>query len=405
MQEWFLHSVPEVKELYSGFRAKRFHRSKRRAYAFFKEIRYIRSVVMIIILKYDELFTFENLLNAHYLARKGKRNKKDVIQFELNLSSNLWNLYDELNSRSYGISGYNHFDIYEPKKREIQALAYKDRIVQHVLCDSYLYPLLTNKFIYDNGACQKGKGTDFALDRLSIFFRQYYKENGNQGFILKADIRQFFPSIDHGVLKSMLRSIVIDSDILNLMFIIIDSYNADTGKGLPIGNQTSQLFALYYLDRMDRQVKERQHIKYYVRYMDDCILIHKDKDYLKYCLNRMKCVVEDELLLEFNEKTQIFPIKNGVEFLGFRFYVTNTGKVIRKLKTNSKKRFKRRLRKMKFEYSVGDRNLDDIRKTLPGYFGHLNRGHTYRLKKAALKDFVLINKGNNEEEFTNEEND
>ena len=125
------------------------------------------------IMNYDEIFTFENLYQAHLKARKCKRHKKDVIQFELNLSANLWQLYEDLHTRNYRVSGYNKFIIYEPKKREIQALEYKDRVVQHVLCDLYLYPLLTSKFIYDNGACQKNKGTDFAIDRLSLFFRKF----------------------------------------------------------------------------------------------------------------------------------------------------------------------------------------------------------------------------------------
>lgn len=124
------------------------------------------------------------------------------------------------------------------------------------LCDLYLYPLLTSKFIYDNGGCQKGKGTDFALNRFSGFLRDFFKQNKNDGYILKADICHFFPTIDHKVLKNRLSRIIIDKDIYNLVCGIIDSYNADTGKGIPMGNQTSQLFALYYLDQMDRLIQE-----------------------------------------------------------------------------------------------------------------------------------------------------
>ena len=149
-------------------------------------------------MNFNELFSFENLYNAHLKARRSKRNKKDVIEFELNLSGNLWDLYDTLKNGSYRVGGYHKFTIYEPKEREIQALQYRDRIVQHCLCDNYLYPLLTSRFIYDNGACQKGKGTDFALDRLSVFLRQYYKEHkSNEGYMLKADIHHYFPTEWH----------------------------------------------------------------------------------------------------------------------------------------------------------------------------------------------------------------
>lgn len=332
------------------------------------------------------------MYQAHLKARKCKRGKKDVVLFELNLSKNLWDLYDDLKNRTYKVHGYNKFTIYEPKKREIQALEYKDRIVQHVLCDLYLYPLLTSRFIYDNGACQKGKGTDFAIKRLNKFLVDYYKKNKICGYILKADVKHFFPSIDHKILKMKILKIVNDADIAALISEIIDSYNYDAGKGIPMGNQTSQLFALYYLDVLDRLVKERLHIKYYTRYMDDCILIHESKDYLKNCLNRMEEVLSEELYLEFNKKTQIFPIKNGVDFLGFHFYLTETGKVIRKLRQSTKKKYKKRMKKMKEDYNNGLIEYEKIEKTLPGFNGHLSRGHTYRLKKAVLRDFVLIKK-------------
>ena len=191
-------------------------------------------------------------------------------------------------------------------------------------------------------------------------------------------------------MKYKLRKIIDDNDIYDLAERIIDSYNADTGKGVPMGNQTSQLFALYYLDRLDRLIKEKLQIKYYVRYMDDCILIHEDKEYLKWCLRKMEECVEDELLLEFNSKTQIFPIKNGVDFLGFHFYMTDTGKVIRKVRQSTKKKYKKRMKKMRDDYNAGLIEYEDIQKVLPGFNGHLKRGHTYRLKKAVLDDFILI---------------
>ncbi len=342
-----------------------------------------------VIMTYDELFEFENLYRAHTEARKCKRHKKDVILFEADLANNLWKLHDSLADGSYEISGYNKFYVYEPKTREIQALSYYDRIVQHALCDNYLYPLLSARFIYDNSACQKGKGTDFSRKRLTKFMTGFYKKHGTQGYILKADIRQFFPNIDHALLKCKLGRVIHDDRILDLVKLIIDSFNADTGKGLPMGNQTSQLFALYYLDPLDRLIKERLHIKYYTRYMDDCILLHENKEYLKWCLVKMTELVEDELLLEFNQKTQVFPIENGVDYLGWHFYMTDTGKVIKKLRTSSKKKFKKRLRLLKREYNSGEIEIEDIRRILSGYNGHLSRGHTYKLKMSACRNFVL----------------
>lgn len=347
---------------------------------------------------YDEIFTFENLYNAHIKARKGKRRKEDVIQFENNLSFNLWDLFYRLRDRSYLISGYHRFNIYEPKKREIQALAYRDRIVQHCLCDLYLYPLLTSRFVYDNGACQKGKGTDFAINRLTAFLSDYYKKHGSTGYFLKLDVRHFFPSIDHGVLKMLLAKVVAEPDILNLLYMIINSFETEQGKGLPMGNQTSQLFALYYLNEIDRIIKEKYRIKYYTRYMDDLILLHHDRAYLEACLKSVKSFAEDELLIEFNEKTQIIPLKNGVEYVGFHFYLTDTGKVIKRVRTSTKKRYKRRMKKLKTDYAEGKIELSEVKRSLPGFAGHLSRGHTYRLMQSVHRDFVLCRNTNQEKE-------
>lgn len=338
---------------------------------------------------YDEIFTFENLYNAHIKARKGKRRKRDVIQFENNLSFNLWNLFYRLRDRTYRISGYHRFDITEPKKREIQALQYKDRIVQHCLCDLYLYPLLTARFIYDNGACQKGKGTDFAIDRLTAFMSQHFKKHGATGYFLKMDVRHYFPSIDHGILKILLDKVVSEPDILSMLHMIIDSFENEPDKGLPMGNQTSQLFALYYLNEIDRIIKEKYKIKYYTRYMDDLILLHHDREYLEACLASLKSFAEDELLIEFNEKTQIIPLKNGVEYVGFHFYLTDTGKVIKRVRTSTKKRYKRRMKKLQTDYAEGKLDLTEVKRSLPGFCGHLSRGHTYRLMQSVHRDFVL----------------
>ena len=159
-------------------------------------------------------------------------------------------------------------------------------------------------------------------------------------------------------------------------------------KGLPMGNQTSRWFALYYLDPLDRLIKEKLRIKHYVRYMDDGILVHPDKEYLNHALALVKEKLS-ELKLEFNEKTQISPISEGVDFLGFRFYLTDTGKVIRRLRTVNKRKWKRRLKKFKEEYRTGDKSLEEISRSIASYRGHLSHGHTYKLRKKVMGSFVL----------------
>ena len=337
---------------------------------------------------YGEIFSFPNLYRAYRLAARGKRNKRGVIEFELNLSENLWRLHDELENQTYAPSGYYHFTVREPKVREIQTLRFADRVVQRSLCDNVLKPFFENRLIYDCAACRVGKGTHFAMDRLSEFMRSFYRENGTAGWVLKCDVRKYFDSIDHAVLKRLLRRIP-DADVRALLFRIVDSYNADTGKGLPMGNQTSQWFALYYLDGIDRLIKEKYRIRYYTRYMDDLVLLHRDKTVLQECLKELREYAGRELKLEFNRKTQLFPLSQGVDYLGWHFYLTDTGKVIRRLRTASKRRFKRRLKLFERQNAAGETDLDAVKRSLASYRGHLIHGHTWKLRKKVLGHFVL----------------
>ncbi|MBQ9199191.1 MAG: group II intron reverse transcriptase domain-containing protein [Lachnospiraceae bacterium] len=350
---------------------------------------------------FDAMTDFQNMYQAYKKTAAGKRNKQEVIDFELELAHNLWDIIKQMKDKTYRVGGYHRFMIYDPKEREIQALSFRDRVVQHCLCDNILKPYFEKRLIYDNAACREGKGTHFAMDRLSRFMREHYKKHGTKGYILKYDIRHYFDSIDHEVLKGMLSDFP-DRNVLGLLYHIIRSYektkDTDTGcsKGLPMGNQTSQWFALYYLDPMDRLIKEKMKIKHYVRYMDDGILIHESKEYLNYVLCEMKKIA-DELKLSFNEKTQIFPISHGVDFLGFRFYLTDTGKVIRRLRTSNKRRWKRRLKKFKKDYQNGEKTIEEIGRSIVSYRGHLSHGHTYKLNKKVMSGFVLTKATDNED--------
>ena len=320
---------------------------------------------------------------------------------------NLWNLYHELEHHTYQLSGYYYFRVYDPKVREIQALTLRDRVVQHSLCDNVLRPYFEPRLIYDSAACREGKGTRFATDRLTSFLRKYYKKNGAEGYILKFDIRKFFDSIDHIILKQKLVALP-DENIKELLWHIIDSFQKndkaeERARGIPLGNQTSQWFALWYLNDLDRLIKEKLHIKYYSRYMDDGILIHESKEYLQECFAQMKTYVEEKLRLEFNEKTQIFPICQGADYLGFRFYLTESGKVIRRLRTSNKKRWKRRMKLYQKQYSMGQKSLEDITKSIKSYHGHLQYGNTYRLRKNVYGKFILTRSKNVNEEDSESE--
>lgn len=290
---------------------------------------------------------------------------------------------------AYAPGAYRQFYVFDPKVRLIHAPLYKDVVAQHCICDQVLAPLLENRLIHDNAACRRGKGTHFAIYRLTDFMRDYHKWHGAHGYILKCDFRKYFANIDHVILKQKLARIVLDKDVLRLLFCIIDSYQSEPGRGLPLGNQTSQWFALYYLDAFDRLIKEQLRIKYYTRYMDDCILLHESKEFLVDCLTALRRFAAEDAGLTFNEKTQIFPIANGVNYLGFHFYLATSGKVIRKVRNAAKNRFKRSLKGMKKDFAAGSAEPAKIRQRLCSYLGHLRHGHTYRLRHKALGAFVL----------------
>ena len=249
-------------------------------------------------------------------------------------------LRESLINKTYTVSSYGEFIIYEPKKRIVKSGSFKDKIVQHSLCDNVLLPEAGKHFIENNFAGQIGKGTLFGLDHLRDNMLQFYTEYGIKGYVLKCDITKFFYTIDHKILKDIIRKYFSDEDILWLCDLFIDSTKEDIG--IPLGNQISQVFALMYLDGLDHLITEKLQIKYYGRYMDDFYLIHKDKKYLEYCLAVIQNYIHS-LKLTLNGKTQIIPFKNGINFLGFHTYVTRDGKAIRKLKGENKRKIKKRL--------------------------------------------------------------
>ena len=333
--------------------------------------------------QYETFASFEALYEAYRAAARAKHARDEVVTFEINLSANLWALHEELMGRTYRIRPYHTFVVHDPKRREIQALAFRDRVVQHSLCDNLLAPFFEPRLIHDCAACRPGRGTSFAINRLTTFLRQHYRAHGTAGWILKIDVRKYFDSIDHDILKRRLRRYP-DPEIRALLYRTIDSYHADTGRGLPLGNQSSQWFALYYLDPLDRLIKERLRVRHYTRYMDDMVLVHPDKEFLANALEELRAFARDELHLEFNAKTQLAPVSQGVDYLGWHFYLTGTGKVIRRLRPSNKRRLKRRVKALRRGLASGEMSREEVRRVVAGLDGHLRQGHTGALRRRVL---------------------
>ena len=327
---------------------------------------------------FEKVTDFENMYRAYRRSKCGKGYKTSAARFNVTALEGVSILIRQLKNKTYKVSDYNEFKVYEPKERLIMTTSFKDKVVQHSLCDNVILPKLQKIFIYDNCAGQKGKGTLFGLDRLSEQMKAFYDRYGRDGYILKCDISKFFYNISHEQLKDIVGyHFGYDPDICWLCNLYIDSTE---GKGIPLGNQINQGFALLYLDSMDKLIKNELGIEFYGRYMDDFYLIHPDKQYLKYCLEVLTEYLKT-LDLTLNGKTQIFPFKNGVSYLGFHTYVTDNGKVIRKLKNQNKRNAQKKYLKMAKLVREGKLSEDKFNASYGAWKNHISHGNCYRLGK------------------------
>ena len=331
---------------------------------------------------FDDVISFGELYKGLQKAKRGVLWKNSVASYDLNALENTYKLRESLIDGSYRISEYQTFRVYEPKEREIVATRLKDRQFQRSLCDNILYPEITKGFIYDNCACLRGKGVDFALKRLKTHLQRYYRKHGNQGWVLKCDIRHYFQETPHETAKAALRKRIRDERALKAAEDIVDSFGGDRGIGL--GSQVSQLIELAVLDKLDHYIKERLRIKYYIRYMDDFILIHPDREMLNQALHDIRERIE-ALGLTLNRKTQIMPLRHGIRFLKWRHILTETGKVILRIHRSSIRREKRRLKNLAKKVEKGRISMDRMDVSFLSWKAHAMRGNTgkviLRMKK------------------------
>jgi RNA-directed DNA polymerase len=339
---------------------------------------------------WQRLIAFENLLRAANKASKGKRFRPPVVRFHFNLEHELWSLHEELAAKTYQPGGYRTFYLYEPKKRQISAAPYRDRVVHHALTN-VLEPLFERSFLFDSYASRRGKGTLAAVDRCQHYARRFR-------YVLKADIEKFFPSLDHQILKALVAHKVKDPDVLWLTGLIIDQSNAqepvlkwfpgddlftptERRRGLPIGNQTSQFFANVYLDPLDHFVKERLRVGGYVRYVDDFLVFCDDKTHLADVREQIAGFLVRLRLRLHATKNVVFPVNQGIRFLGYRVFATH-----RLLVQENVWRFRRRLRKMQRQYAECAMSLDQARQRIVSWIGHARQADTYRLRRRLFSE-------------------
>ena len=315
---------------------------------------------------WEQVVTFENLFNAYESASRGRRYKNSVLGYRQHLEENIIDTLNLLTWKQWSPSRFKEFYIYDPKKRLISAPPFKDRVVHHALV-SIIAPLFERKFITDSFACRAGKGTHAAKVRVEFFADTAHKAWGEY-YVLKGDIRAYFYSVNRRVLLGLIERTISDRDVVWLIRRIVEC-DGDV-QGIPLGALTSQLFANVYLDALDHHLKDGLGVKFYARYMDDFVVVHRDKRYLQDLLSEINRFITDQLHLVLNPKTEIFKSGIGschaIDFCGYRIWPGYT-KPRKRTVTRARKRF----RKLSVLYREGRVKLARVSAGMTSFAGYM----------------------------------
>lgn len=319
---------------------------------------------------YNSIISVDNLLEAWREFVRGKRSRKDVQEFQFNLMENILSLHADLSSRRYKHSPYLAFNISDPKPRNIHKAAVRDRLLHHAIYKN-LYPFFDKTFAASSFSCRKGKGMHKAINTFRSYIYQTSQNHTRTAWVLKCDIRKFFASIDHEILLRILREYVPDEDVMWLFAEILESFHSEKkGKGLPLGNLTSQLLVNIYMNKLDQFAKHSLKAKYYVRYADDFVFVSHDRKWLENILPRVSRFLWDELRLTLHpDKVSIKTIASGIDFLGWVHFPDH-----RVLRTSTKRRAFQGIRKKE-----GDEA------TVQSYLGLMKHGNAYRVRQEAAE--------------------
>ncbi len=352
---------------------------------------------------YKEICSKENLFIAYKKARKGKSKKKSVLEFEKNLDYELEKLREELLSRTYQPQSLKRFIVRDPKTRIIHASAFRDRIVHHAIIN-VIGPIFEKIFIFDSFANRIGKGTHSAIKRFDCFKRKVSRNgrlvregnnaNSVEGYVFKVDIKHYFDTINHNILIDIIKEKIIDERLIWLIRIILENFSLE-GKGMPLGNLTSQFFANVYLNKLDYFVKYKLKVRFYIRYVDDFVILHRSRKRLEYFKGEIiRCL--GELKLEIHpDKSKIEPLQKGTQFLGYRIFYHY--KLLRK---RNLYKFRKNFIKQINLLVDGRIGKEQILGNLQGWFGYARWANTYNLRKGIMKEIkgVVLDKTEAEQE-------
>lgn len=329
------------------------------------------------ILNKNELISYDALDATYRKCCLGVRWKPSVSHFVLNEVEELTKLTNQLADGSYKPRKPKPVKITYPKPRDGLSIAFRDRVYQRSLNDNAVYPALTKSFIYDNCACQKGKGTDFARERLRRHLHRYFMRHGYDGYILQIDIKGYYPHMRHDVAKIAFER-YLDPDVYKMAANVLDGqYSGDVGYNP--GSQMVQIAGISALDRLDHYIKERLHAKYYLRYMDDFLIIHHDKATLEFYLCEIKQQLRDLGFSISEKKTTIKPIKHKFRWLGFDWHLTITGKIIASVDPVRVKHERRKLKRLARLATEGKISRDKVAECYASWRNHASKGNSFRL--------------------------
>ena len=329
---------------------------------------------------YSKIYNYENLLSAWQNAKKGKTKRRYVKRFQRDLKENLTKLREELINQTYQPCALKTFTLRDPKTRKISKSAFRDRVVHWALCN-LIVPFFEKSFIYDSHANRVGKGTLKAIERFDKFKKKVSKNNTRECYVLKADIKHYFEEIDHQTLVEMIRRKIKDEKVIWLIEKILSINNR--AKGMPLGNLTSQFFANLYLNESDVFVKHKLKAKYYIRYVDDFVILHESKERLEEWKKKINEFLQDKLKIELHpSKSHVLKLSNGINFLGFRIFYYH--KLIRK---SNLKNFQRKFNNLRILFDEEIISREKSLEALEGWLAYCSHANTHKYRKHLIRDF------------------
>jgi len=339
---------------------------------------------------FEKLCSWQNIILAWRKARKHKTKIDYVVEFEADLRNNLLAIKQELESLTYNPKPLWRFIVQDPKTRVIHSSAFRDRIVYHAIVN-IIEPIFEKIFIYDSCASRIGKGNLFALKRFDDFKRKvsrngkikgWFNNNQVKGYCIKADIKHYFQEVSHEILIKVIRKKIADENLILIIRKILDNFESEVrGVGMPLGNLTSQFFANVYLNELDYFVKHELKAEYYIRYVDDFVILHESKEQLEIWMKEIDKFLREKLKIELHpQKSKIIPLSRGVDFVGFRNFWH-----YRLLRRRNIRNMKRKIELFKQDLISKEKLLESFQ----GWNAYAKWANSYKLRKSFLESFLL----------------